>query len=299
VSALKNFARDYARSLKAIETEEALDLVLYRPLAFVLARAAHHTPITPNQISMMSLGFGVLTGWLFWAGTPEAGVAAAACYFLCNTLDCADGQLARLRRKPSPFGYIVDGTIDYLASLVVFAGIAHNLAVQRPGQHSWWLITTVAGLCYAWQCAIVDRKRMEWDHRVYGKRRDPAQTERYFAGHLELYRQQGGHAVERVMIRAYLMYSRVCARLVPRQTEEHNETRQAAELWASYHRPVLRLALWMGPSTQMTLIMLAGALNRLDVYLWGVLLVGNLHALLVIWAQRHADDKVARLFASR
>jgi phosphatidylglycerophosphate synthase len=299
VSALKNFAGDYTRSLKAIEMEEALDLVLYRPLAFILARAAHPTPVTPNQISVAGLGFGLLAAWLFAAGTPAAGIAGAACYFLCNTLDCADGQLARLRRKPSPFGYIVDGTIDYLASIAIFAGIARNLAVQRPNEHNWWLITALAGACYAWQCMIVDRKRLEWDHRVYGKRRDPAQIERYFVAHLELYRQQGGHPLDRFLIRTYLLYSRVCARLVPGQAEEHHEPHSGAELWASYHRPVLRLALWMGPSTQMSLIMLAGALNRLDLYLWGVLLVGNLHAVLVVLAQRHADDKVARLAASR
>jgi phosphatidylglycerophosphate synthase len=299
VSALTSLLRDYSRSLKAIEMEEALDLVLYRPLAFVLAKVANRTPITPNQISVMSLGFGLLTGWLFAAGTPQAGAAAAACYFLCNTLDCADGQLARLRGKPSPFGYIVDGSIDYVASVAVFVGIAYHLTAQRPGEYSWWLVTVAAGLCYAWQCAIVDRKRMEWDHRVYGKRHDPAQTERFFAAHLELYRQQGGHALDRCMIRAYLFYSRACARLIPGPHEEPAEVRGTAELWASYHRPVLRMALWMGPSTQMSLIMLAGALNRLDLYLWGVLLVGNLHALLVVLAQRHADDKVARSFASR
>jgi phosphatidylglycerophosphate synthase len=299
VSALKGLAHDYTRSLKAIEIEEALDLVLYRPLAFVLARLSNPTPITPNQISVASLGFGLLTGWLFAAGTPEAGVMAALCYFLCNTLDCADGQLARLRGKPSPFGYIVDGSIDYVASVAVFVGIAYNLTAQRAGEHNWWLISTAAGLSCAWQCAIVDRKRMEWEHRVYGKRSDPARTERFFAAHLELYRQQGGHALDRCMIRAYLLYSRLCARLIPRQHEEPGDAGHGTDAWASYNRPVLRLALWMGPSTQMSLIMLAGALNRLDLYLWGVLLVGNLHALFVVLAQRHADDKLARVFASR
>jgi phosphatidylglycerophosphate synthase len=299
MNGLKGLAQDYTRSLKAIEMEEALDLVLYRPLAFVLAKLAHPTPITPNQISIASLGFGLLSGWFFAAGTPEAGIAAAAAYFLCNTLDCADGQLARLRGKPSPFGYIVDGSIDYVASIAVFVGIAHNLTVQKPGQHNWWLLATVAGLCYAWQCAIVDRKRMEWDHKVYGKRRDSAATERFFAAHLELYRQQGSHLLERGMIRGYLFYSRLCTRLISRQKEETAESSSSAQAWAAYNRPVLRMALWMGPSTQMTLIMFAGVFNRLDLYLWGVLLFGNLHALLVLLVQRHQSDKIARVVATR
>jgi phosphatidylglycerophosphate synthase len=299
MNGLKGLAQDYTRSLKAIEMEEAIDLVLYRPLAFVIAKLAHSTPITPNQISVASLGLGLLAGWFFAVGTPEAGIAAAAAYFSCNTLDCADGQLARLRGKPSPFGYIVDGSIDYVASVAVFVGIAHNLAVQKPGQHNWWLVATVAGFCCAWQCAIVDRKRMEWDHKVYGKRRDPAATERFFAAHLELYRQQGSHLLERGMIRGYLFYSKLCSRLISRHQEETAESSSSAEAWAAHNRPVLRMALWMGPSMQMTLVMFAGVLNRVDLYLWAVLLFGNLHALAVLLVQRHANDKIARVAATR
>ena len=136
---------EYVASLKAVELEEWLDLVLYRPLAFGVTKVVAPTPITPNQISVASLFFGLLAGWLLWVGSTEAALLAAGSYFVCNVLDCADGQLARLRGKPSPFGYIVDGSIDYLASVAVF-GQAHHLTLQRPGEHNWYLIGTLAGL---------------------------------------------------------------------------------------------------------------------------------------------------------
>ena len=56
---------EYRSSLKMIEVEELLDLVFYRPLAYLFVKAVYHTNITPNQISLIALIIGSIGGALF------------------------------------------------------------------------------------------------------------------------------------------------------------------------------------------------------------------------------------------
>jgi len=297
LSPFRKFLADYKSTLKAVEAEELLDLIVYRPLAFVVTRLCYRTPITPNQISVASLGFGLLAGYLFWVGSPVAGLLAAASYFTCNVLDCADGQLARMRGTSSPFGFAVDGSIDYLASAAVFVGMAHHLVVQRPGEYNWWWVATAAGLLYAWQCAILDRKRHDWLHRVHGRRRDTSEEIAWMKEHLERYRKERSHAFERLLIWIYLAYMGVWTRLAAGK-QKHDQALPPQKLWAECQRPVLRMALWMGPTTQMSLIMLAGLTNRVDWFLWGSLVLGNGYAILVLLVQWRANEKLKRLLAA-
>ena len=88
---------DYRRSLKLPEAEELLDLAFYRPLAYAFVRAVYRTPITPNQVTLLSLAGGLAAAWCFTAGVGPALAWGALWYALANILDCADGQLARLQ----------------------------------------------------------------------------------------------------------------------------------------------------------------------------------------------------------
>jgi phosphatidylglycerophosphate synthase len=293
---LRAWYAEYIASLKAVELEEWLDLVLYRPLAFLVTKVVAPTRITPNEISVASLFFGLLAGWLLWVGSTEAALLAAASYFICNVLDCADGQLARLRGKPSPFGYIVDGSIDYLASVAVFVGMAHHLTLQRPGEHNWYVIATAAGLSYAWQCALLDRKRHEWSHRIYDKRRDTAAEIDFFKEHLQRYRAEGSHRFDRFLIWVYLTYMGVWTRLTPQNEDQvPAEKGPSPALWAESNRPVLRLALLLGPTFQMTLIMVAATLKSLHIYLFGALTLGNLIGLFVVAMNVASQRRLSRL----
>lgn len=292
---ISTWYREYISLLKGIEMEEILDLVLYRPLAFLVMKCLAPTPVTANQVTFASLACGVFSGYAFWQGTPGWGLVAAAAYFACNVLDCADGQLARLRGTASPLGYALDGSIDYLAGVAVFVGMAHSLVVQQPDATNWWLVAGAAGGCYAWQCAILDRKRREWGHRVLGRRSDAAQEEQWVREQLARYRQSGGHWLDRIAARGYLLYGGAWNRVLPKSQSGQMEAAVHAEAWADCHRIVLRLALWLGPSFQMSLIMLAGATNRMHWYLIGTLTVGNLFAIVVLLVEREANRRFSRL----
>lgn len=139
----RSFWAGYWRSLKSIEVEEPVDLYVHRPLAYVLARSLLHTPISPNLITLCSLGLGLYAAYLVVAPTPHHFQWAALCCFVSTVLDCADGQLARLRKTSSIIGRMLDGTTDTVVT-VALLGSATYVIYQRYATSPWHLAVILA-----------------------------------------------------------------------------------------------------------------------------------------------------------
>ncbi len=276
----------YRASLKAPELEERLDLLLYRPLAFLIAWPLRGSPVRPNHVSVASMLFGLAAGALFWRATPTAALLAALACLAANVLDCADGQLARLQGSSSPIGYLVDGAADYVGTTAVFVGMAHALQVTRPAQISWWWLAVAAGASMAWQCAFLDEKRGAWLDRVYRRRRDRAEELRAMDRQAQVWRDERAHHAGRALIAGFRLY-RTAWNPVTRPAEAWEESESAR--WAQCHRPVLRRSVWVGPTMHVSaIIVFAGALRRPDFYFWSALVPGNLWMLAVLAAERRA-----------
>ena len=83
---------------------------------FLLAPLAK-TPITPNQISYISIAFGFCS---YTALYYEAFVLAGILYLLCNFIDHIDGMLARYTNTSSEFGKKLDMYGDAFATNFIF-----------------------------------------------------------------------------------------------------------------------------------------------------------------------------------
>lgn len=112
----------YWKSLKPLAVEEPIDVYVHRPLAYLVARAALPTPISPNLITLVSIAFGVAGGICVFQDFPGHLWFAGAGIFLSAVFDCADGQLARLRGTSSALGRMLDGCADLVVSSVIVAG---------------------------------------------------------------------------------------------------------------------------------------------------------------------------------
>jgi hypothetical protein len=44
---------------KALDVEETLDVWFYRPLGYLLARAAHRAGLTPNSVTLLGMVLGI------------------------------------------------------------------------------------------------------------------------------------------------------------------------------------------------------------------------------------------------
>jgi phosphatidylglycerophosphate synthase len=112
---------------KVSVTDELLDAYVNRPLATLIVRAVLPTPVTPNQLTLVSALWGSLAGVCFAMTDPAAPIAGSIALFLSMIFDCSDGQLARARGGGSVVGRIFDGYADYWCALWLHVGILIHL----------------------------------------------------------------------------------------------------------------------------------------------------------------------------
>src|ERR1700759_2470658 len=98
--------REYKNSLKMTEIEEFPDLFFYRPLAFILVKIIYRTSITPNQLTIIAIILGLISGCVYASGLDHACAFGALLFLLYNVFDCSDGQLARLKKNGTHVGRI-------------------------------------------------------------------------------------------------------------------------------------------------------------------------------------------------
>ncbi|MFT5314408.1 MAG: hypothetical protein ACI9UK_000228 [Candidatus Krumholzibacteriia bacterium] len=279
-SGLSDLNAEYRSMLKATEVEELLDLVLFRPLAFGLVKVVQPTPITPNQITFVSLIMGLASGYCYWQGTPQYLLWGAILLFLTNLFDCADGMLARVRKSSSLTGYLFDGLVDYTTNTAVIVGMLHGLSVTGASPAFIWLIGVPAGLSYAWWCARVDRFRNEWMDKVYQCRRDPKVELAEMRAEVSKFPAKS-HRWDRLMIGVYGLYVKIWYSAPLPQASCPGDGVTLAD-WRQKRRPIMQAAVFLGPTMHLSLMMLAGAFNRVDAYLWFAFVGGTTYGLAVL-----------------
>jgi archaetidylinositol phosphate synthase len=108
------------------QTWPSIDPPWDQRLARALVRPLAATPLTPNQVTTLSLALGLLAAWLYAAGGPAVH-AGGACFMLAFLLDHADGELARLTGRTSAFGHYYDLAAGGAVLVALFFGIGIGL----------------------------------------------------------------------------------------------------------------------------------------------------------------------------
>ncbi|MGN6106597.1 MAG: CDP-alcohol phosphatidyltransferase family protein, partial [Kofleriaceae bacterium] len=120
-----------------------------RPPAAVVVYFLSRTPITPNQVTFLSAVIAAGAAAMFALLPGYAWlVVAAAVYEFSFVLDCADGQLARLRKIASPLGHLLDFLMDELKAMFIFASVAVRLW-QESGDERLLLVGLGGLFCLA------------------------------------------------------------------------------------------------------------------------------------------------------
>lgn len=93
------------------------------------------TPISPNQISILSLIPGLAASILFSTGQAWGFLIGAICLQLYEIIDCCDGEVARYRRQTSSTGKYVDMLVETVVHPFVYVGIALGIATASPNNY--------------------------------------------------------------------------------------------------------------------------------------------------------------------
>jgi phosphatidylglycerophosphate synthase len=139
------FWSGYWSSLKPLEVEEPIDVYVHRPLAYLLARGSYNLPISPDAITLLSIFAGIGSGVSLVMTFPWHLQVGGLLLFLSAVLDCADGQLARMRGTSSLFGRMLDGTADLFT--VGAAAPATVWVIWRGLELPPWGKWAIVGLC--------------------------------------------------------------------------------------------------------------------------------------------------------
>jgi len=89
-------------TFKSSDTEEAIDIYFYRRLGYRVALFSAKHKIRPNTITIISIFWGVVAGHLYYYNNIWINILGILFLIIANTLDSADGQLARMTNdKPN------------------------------------------------------------------------------------------------------------------------------------------------------------------------------------------------------
>ncbi len=146
------------KTFKSSDTEEPIDIYFYRRLGYKVALYSAKHKIRPNTITIISIFWGVLAGHLYYYNNIWINLIGILALIIANTLDSADGQLARMTKDKTELGRILDGLAGNLWFLSIYIHI--GLRLTHNGYGSWiWIISIITGISHIFQAAIADYYR--------------------------------------------------------------------------------------------------------------------------------------------
>jgi hypothetical protein len=285
-----NWFWEYKNSLKMKEVEEVIDLLLYRPLAFLVVISVYNTKIKPDHLTLTAMLMGITGGLFYLLGTRQSAITGAACYLLFNILDCSDGQLARIKKNGSSVGRLLDGIADYIAAIAVYSGIAFGYASMYDQPSLFFILTGMAGLSIIIQESLVDYYRTRFLDVVL-------QRQDTFNEGLEVYKKeydkikdQKGKWFSKTIVLIYLAYSQIQRFLAPKK-KKISYISTTPDRYFKLNHIIIRLWVLMGPSAKITLLILCSLFCRFDIFFW--IVIGGFNILAVLlWLIQYRIDKL-------
>ena len=164
-----------------------------RKVSIPISRQLIKFPITPNMVSLFTLGVSFASGLYFGLGGYWNALIGAVLSVWASILDGCDGEVARLKLQASDFGCWLDTICDYLYYIFIFVGMTVGL-VRSTGKTSYltWGGMLLLGAIAMFVLSSVGRKRLSgqrpeqylavWQKKAESQKSNPLA---YIGRHLE------------------------------------------------------------------------------------------------------------------
>ena len=157
MSMWQNDNKDFERSLKSRETEEAIDMWFYRPVGYRMALMFNRIGFTPNAVTWIGILLGLMAGICFYFQDIYINLLGMFLLVWANLHDSADGQLARITGIKTTLGRLLDGLCGDIWFICIYVAIAIRLTPE------WgiyiYILGGAAGFLHARQAAMGDYHR--------------------------------------------------------------------------------------------------------------------------------------------
>ena len=172
----QRFLTEMRSTFKSMDTEEKWDIWVVRPIGFVEACICRKLHVHPNAITIVSILFGAASGYFFFPGNAEMVLIGALLLFFANTLDSADGQLARMTKQYTMLGRVLDGFAGdvwffsvYLFLMLRMAAMPIPFTTMEWGWLSFVLVPLCGLVFHSTQSTIADYYRNIHLHFLAGR----------------------------------------------------------------------------------------------------------------------------------
>jgi hypothetical protein len=296
----------YRNSIKSDKSDELINTYLLRPIAGVIVWALYYTPITPNQVTIVSILSGIVAALFYLKGTASAFVVAGLLIILKDILDSADGQLARAKQQQSRVGRFLDSIGDFVVNAAVFGSIGWTL--YKMNDNWLTLILALLGLVgislrisyhVFYQVQFLHLQKQYENNRIT----EELQEEDLKKSAFEITLQQIFQII-------YGWQDRLMARIdgwstrKPFQrslTTEQSELSEGYKAWYS-DTLALRISGFLGFGTEFFLLMLCSVFNQLELYLYlnlflmnGILIICIIYRRFVLSTRCFAQTDILHL----
>jgi hypothetical protein len=284
-----NWYSEYKSSLKMTEAEEVVDLIFYRPLAFLLVKSIYHTRITPDHLTLAAIAMGLAGGCFFAFGLYFSCTIGALFYLMFNILDCSDGQLARLKKTGTSFGRLLDGVADYFAGIAIYTGIAIGYSQKGDQPLLMLILLSLSGISTIIQETLVDYYRTRFLDIVLQRKNTLNEGIEDYENEYKIIKNQKGKWVYKTIIFIYLTYSKIQRNLAYLNKKEKSFNVTPVDYY-NKNRIIIRFWVFMGPSAKITALIICSLFCRFDIFFWIVIGGFNILAAL-LWIIQSQIDK--------
>ncbi len=118
-----------------------IDRYIIRKISGFISGFLVKTPVTPNQVTIVSLIIGIVAAVFFSHGAHTYTIIAGILYFISTVFDQCDGEVARHKHMESDFGRIFDIIVDSIVNAAIVIGI--TIAIYKLNSS---VLTIIAGL---------------------------------------------------------------------------------------------------------------------------------------------------------
>lgn len=115
---------------RCINQYKIFDYYIYARIAKVLTRIVLKTSLTPNQVTLISLFFGIFAGFFFLLGSYYYIILGAIFVQLVQILDTVDGAIARFKKVSTPFGGFFDFSVNMITAYITISTISLGIFLK-------------------------------------------------------------------------------------------------------------------------------------------------------------------------
>lgn len=290
---------------KPYDTEEPLDYYFYRPLASFIVKAVYNTSVTPNQLTFISLFFGILSSLFFYSSESVYIFSGILFLMISNVLDCSDGQLARKRGTAGSItGRALDGLADnlvffsiYFFSVLKFQDIPFfKLDGAEPYEWVIWAVAFVAAVGHSMQSSFFDYYRNEYITFVIKGYRSEGVALQEIKNEMLSFKDDKGKWFDRFLLWMSYLYYKIqkASNRKHSLSEQYEMLDNFGELYKKRNRFLLKMWSALGATSHVTYVMIFVFFDRMDLYFFFEAVILNIYMLVLKICQNQVNRSMEK-----